>query len=406
MQKKISRNKLIVLTSTLPRWDGDNTPSFVLDHCKELAPYFKQVVVLAPHAKGAALQESIKPNIKIKRARYFLPESKQDIFYDGGGAEKVKLSPLYAIKLLLYFFSVSIILWREAPPFRKGLYINPNWVIPQGVITAIFKVFRPSVSVILHARGTDIFTLNSKPVRLLKYFALKKADIVFVNSGALKSACENLYKRDYIVQPTGFDNKIFIPKNPEQYRKNKSENLRLITAGRLIKEKGFLDIIQVVKGLVGQGFKIELSIAGDGPLKETILKYIKDHNLAKNIKLLGWVEYKDIVKIYQESDLYVGAPKVQANGWRESFGNVYTEAMACGTPILVTTAAGASEIIQNEKNGFVIDSGDMSQMEYYIKMLYQNPEICRKVGIASADTAKSYGKLATRDRYLEVIDAL
>ena len=62
------RGRILVLSSTFPRWEGDTEPGFVFDLCRHLAAEL-EVTVLAPHAAGARLRETLA-GVSVVRYRY------------------------------------------------------------------------------------------------------------------------------------------------------------------------------------------------------------------------------------------------------------------------------------------------------------------------------------------------
>jgi len=401
MIKKLNRN-LIILTSTLPRWKDDETPQFILDHALLLAPYFREVVIIAPHSRGAKRYEEVQKNVVIKRIRYFIPTSQQNIFYSGGATEHVSLSPLYLLKLALYLMSLFYNVIKLRP--GKDTVINANWVIPQGFVAVLVKTFYRKVPIITTARGTDIFTLNSKLVTKIKELVLKQSDKVIVNSHLLKTACSKIYKRDYTVQPTGYDNTVF--KRSNKRSKQQHKTLQLISVGRLVEVKGFYDILSAVKILKKGNIDVYLKIVGSGPEENGMREYVVKNGLSHMVEFTGWLSAKRLSSLYLEADLYVGASKRAASGSVESFGNVYLEAMACGTPIIVSTLAGAAEIITHGENGFIIQPEMPSEIAEIIRALCLNRPMLTEMGERAANTAQQYSKKAARDKYLEIINEL
>ena len=73
------------------------------------------------------------------------------------------------------------------------------------------------------------------------------------------------------------------------------------------------------------------------------------------------------------SDIFV------LNSLEDGFGMVVPQAMACGLPVITTFNTGASEIIENNKNGFVIKAGDCKSLENKIKKFYFNVTLRNKM---------------------------
>lgn len=137
---------------------------------------------------------------------------------------------------------------------------------------------------------------------------------------------------------------------------NKCNNKNIIAVGRLVKEKGFLDLIEIMKLIVQKNNKIKLTIVGDGKQKNQILNLIKKYKLTKNVILTGFLNSKDLEKEYKKSSLFV------MTSLEESFGLVLLEAMSFGIPCFAfDDALGAKEIINN-KNGLLIKNRDYNIM--------------------------------------------
>ena len=80
MSESTGKLRLLVLTSTFPRWHGDHEPAFVFDLARRLTDRF-EVTVLAPHAPGA-LAEEYMDDVRVHRFRY-APERLELLAYEG-----------------------------------------------------------------------------------------------------------------------------------------------------------------------------------------------------------------------------------------------------------------------------------------------------------------------------------
>jgi UDP-glucose:(heptosyl)LPS alpha-1,3-glucosyltransferase len=94
---------------------------------------------------------------------------------------------------------------------------------------------------------------------------------------------------------------------------------------------------------------------------------------------------KDIEFYYAAADAYVG-PSLQ-----ESYGIPPAEAMACGLPVIVSAAAGVSEIVTNDVDGMVLDDPtDAIKLAAMIRRLYEDKEFCKRLGKNASETARRY----------------
>lgn len=136
---------------------------------------------------------------------------------------------------------------------------------------------------------------------------------------------------------------------------------RIITVGRLSKEKGYLDLIEIFSSVHKLYPDWVLEIIGDGPLKKTIQDKIDEKSLSKVVKIHGYQNKQYINKMYEKSSIFV------STSYTESFGIVAIEAFSYGIPVVAfSSAQGLKEIIGNNWNGYLIENRDINK---YIKKL-------------------------------------
>lgn len=161
---------------------------------------------------------------------------------------------------------------------------------------------------------------------------------------------------------------VYIPNSIEDYKNKFSqlENNNLISIGRLSKEKGFVDLIEVcsyVKEII-PNFK--LNLVGDGVEKKDIEKAICKFHLEENIIMHGFLKTEEINKLLMESSIYV------MTSFTESFGIVLLEAASYAIPAISFKNSGANEIISNNWDGYLIDNRDKKIMAKKIVELLKN----------------------------------
>ena len=94
---------------------------------------------------------------------------------------------------------------------------------------------------------------------------------------------------------------------------------------------------------------------------------------------------KDIEFYYAAADAYAG-PSLQ-----ESYGIPPAEAMACGLPVIVSAAAGVSEIVTNDVDAMVLDDPtDVDKLATMIRRLYEDKELRNRLGNKACETARRY----------------
>lgn len=367
-------NRLLILTSTFPRWKNDTTPPFVKQFAESLRPQYKDIFVLAPHAKGAQTKEVIN-GVTIYRFHY-LPARFETLAYEGGGLGKIQKSPLYLLKLLC--FATSFFLHTLLIVIRHRVrLLNAHWIIPQGLFAiAAAKITRVKVAVTVH--GGDIFALRQPFFVRLKHLVLKHADAVLVNSSATKEACAEVYGgRNYPVIPMGIDTDKFTPAKEGGAA---SGEFRLLFVGRLTEEKGVIYLCQAMQILAEQSKDIEATIIGEGPEKKTLERYVEDNGLKHLVHFTGWVDNAEVTTYYQQSDVFVG-PSIQiANGWKEALGLVFIEALATGTPVVASRIGGVGDVVKDGESGYLVKQRSPEQIAEKVLNLKASPKLCQSMG--------------------------
>jgi glycosyltransferase involved in cell wall biosynthesis len=125
-----------------------------------------------------------------------------------------------------------------------------------------------------------------------------------------------------------------------------SNMLRIITVGRLSKEKGHDRIIEVLSKLK---FSFHYLIIGNGPEKENIFNLIKEKEIENQV---SYIEYtKDVSSYLKQNDVFL------QGSYSEGFPNALIESCVVGTPIIAFNAPGGiDEIIEPSENGFIVNS--------------------------------------------------
>ena len=165
------------------------------------------------------------------------------------------------------------------------------------------------------------------------------------------------------------------------YRKNLNipENaLVLIYIAELIKNKNQDMLIKALEALRNQNINAYLLLVGPDHNNGKHQELAKNLGISEYVKLLGW--RTDIGNLLYTSDICV------ASSIREGFGINIVEAMHCGLPVVATNNRGHSTIINDGKNGFLVEIGDSVKMAEKIITIMENEDIHNK--FSNFDTTK------------------
>jgi glycosyltransferase involved in cell wall biosynthesis len=148
----------------------------------------------------------------------------------------------------------------------------------------------------------------------------------------------------------------------------------IIFVGRLAPHKHVDELIKVIE-LLKKDFKdIHLKIIGNGIEKDNLTKIVNDLNLNDHIDFLSDLEYGKVIKEMKRSSILV-LPST-----REGFGMVLAEANACSVPVIAYKSGGVVEVIENGKNGFLVEPHDINELSDKIRFLLLNEDIRKDMG--------------------------
>jgi glycosyltransferase involved in cell wall biosynthesis len=184
---------------------------------------------------------------------------------------------------------------------------------------------------------------------------------------------------------------------PPMERTGKHQTLRIVTVGRLSPEKGTTGLIEAVAELKQMGVAAQLTIVGDGPLREQIEEAISRRNLADRVHLLGALPEDETLREIDRGDLFVLA------SFMEGLPVVLMEAMAFGTPVIAPRIAGIPELVEHGVSGLLFRPGDWGDLLRQIKWCVDNPSRAADMG---QDGQRTIAESYRIDRAVEPLAAL
>lgn len=142
-----------------------------------------------------------------------------------------------------------------------------------------------------------------------------------------------------------------------------SDKVLISFTGRLIEEKGVLQLVRAFKKIEKKYSNICLVIAGDGPLMSELEECCGD-----NIFILGRVSFENVINLLRKSEIFC-FPSEYAEGMPTSI----LEAAICGNCIISTKCGGAMEIIPDDTHGIIIrDNSEEAIIEALEKVVVNN----------------------------------
>lgn len=161
--------------------------------------------------------------------------------------------------------------------------------------------------------------------------------------------------------------------------------------GRISSEKGIDTLLSAITRFP----EYRLQLAGNGPLLSKL-----SEKSQKNISFLGLLNHTNLPDFYKKSKFIIVPSK-----WFEGCPIVILEAMSYGLPVIVSNIGGMSEIVDDGVTGFLFNPGNVDELAEKIKLLWENPELCRKMGKAGREKMiREYSEEAYYQRLIAVYE--
>jgi glycosyltransferase involved in cell wall biosynthesis len=277
-----------------------------------------------------------------------------------------------------------------------GNYYNPSRII------ALSRLMKRERLDILHTHGYFASTfgrlagiLAGVPILITHvhstYFAYSKRNLLierFLSFFTDKIVCVSVAVQNFVLHVEGITKKKTLViyngiDGPNSCKNELSVNRRsfgvsdsdivIITVASLAAHKGHSVLIDAMYILTRKYKNLRLLIVGDGPLRNDLSEYTKRLDLTRNISFTGL--RTDIFALLRLSDIFV-----LASLEREGLGIAIIEAMACDLPLVGTFLGGIPEVIEENKNGFLVKPGDPDQLAAAIERLINDKNARTEMG--------------------------
>lgn len=223
----------------------------------------------------------------------------------------------------------------------------------------------------------EVIPHNNEGIRGRKEFkklSYKYIDHFIAVTSLAKAALvkEGVEPEKVTVIPMGVDLKRF----SQSIHTNVDKRTNILFIGRLVPEKGVLELAEAFDLIYQKNKKVRLIIVGDGPLKERLSIY-------DGVEIKA-VPYKDIHQEYGNANIFC-LPSQTRRYWQEQFGMVLVEAMASGLPI-ITTQTGAIGEVCGEVARYV-KPNSVNDLKQALEELIDNQTLREHMGRAGLNRA-------------------
>lgn len=268
------------------------------------------------------------------------------------------------------------IIYLKALPQLKGIvkkhnpdFVHAHYASSYGILGALSGV-HPFV---LSVWGSDVFLFPKKNnlFRAILKYNLKKADLVLSTSEVMARETSKYTNKDIKITPFGVNTEVFYKTQDKSIESND------ITIGTIKKLDYIYGVDLLIKAFAivikrNSNLKMNLVIAGIGNEIDNLKVLAKTEGVSSSTDFLGKIDQEKVVECLNDFDIYVALSR------SESFGVAIIEAMACGTPVVVSDVGGLPEVVQNNVSGMVVKSESIDAAVEAIQELIDNKSLREK----------------------------
>jgi glycosyltransferase involved in cell wall biosynthesis len=277
----------------------------------------------------------------------------------------------------LFYFLEAVPIWRECE--KRGLtHVHAHFTSPSGDVAQLVarlgveRARPPTWSWSFSAHGTDIF--NDGPASLAA--KVSSASLVvcisdFGRSQLMRLAPEEQWEKVRVAR-CGLNGEWFqngTPRRPER-------DLRLLTVGRLEREKGHSLLLEAISLLRKRLVPVRLEVVGDGSRLESLRRQAAALGISDRISFAGAVGQDRIRDHYGAADAFC-LPSLG-----EGIPVVLMEAMACGLPVIATNMMGIPELVEDGVTGLLVTPGRPEDLAVAVERLARDRGLGRRFGEA------------------------
>jgi L-malate glycosyltransferase len=368
--------RILLLTYELPPVGGGGG-RVAQDIAERLAKRGHEIIIITSHLKGLSKEEILDGGIRLIRVSCL----RQEAFRAG------------FITMGAYIFSGFWAGLRLTSKWRPDV-IHVHFAVPTGVLAWALSRLR-KIPYLLTAHLGDV--PEGAPEKTGSWFRWifpftrpiwrDAAKVVAVSEFTRQLALKH-YPVDIEVIHNGVDLKELDPGKLEV-----QSPPRIIFAGRLMKQKNPLQIIKTLAKL--QDIPWECVLLGDGPLREEIEEEISRHKLQDRIMLPGWVTPAEVIEWFRKSNILF-MPSLS-----EGLPVVGVQALAMGLAMVVSNIGGFVDLVDEGKNGFLIDDND--EYEKVLRKFLNDSEKILSYKKASRKKAEEFSLLKIIGAYEDAL---
>jgi len=386
--------KILVITTTFPRYDSDDQPRFVLDLCKSLPAGYQQLV-LAPSGPDCDHEGDVE-GVRATRFRYFFKRM-ETVAYGSGILANLRARPFRWLLLPFFLLGMVLALRKMLRQFQPDI-VHAHWWVPAGLAARVaIATTKGDYKLLITCHGTDYFVLGERFPRL-RLWVFKHSDTIAVVSPAMRehAVARNPPGNKMRIAPMGVDLR-------DRFVAGGNANRRgVLYVGRLVDGKGVDDLLNAWAATSQAVRSQGLTIIGDGSDRESLQALSKSLGIADSVTFPGGITHDDLPSRFQQAALLVFPSAGQ-----EGLGLVAIEAMGCDCPVLTSDVDSLADVIVDGQTGFVYPQENTTALAQRLDELFTAAELRAEIAARGGEAVRTrFDWSVVGEKYQALYDGL
>ena len=162
----------------------------------------------------------------------------------------------------------------------------------------------------------------------------------------------------------------------------------LVTVSRAVEKKG-LDTLLDALAILPNDLSWQWVHIGAGDLVKGLQTQAQNLGIDKHLEWRGALPQTDVLEQYRKSDIFVLPCRIAKNGDRDGLPNVIVEAQSQRLAVISTTVSGVPELVDDGRNGILVEQNNARQLSNAIEKLIRDPEARIRMGAAGEKRVRS-----------------
>ncbi|MFN3193054.1 MAG: glycosyltransferase [Aureliella sp.] len=191
---------------------------------------------------------------------------------------------------------------------------------------------------------------------------------------------EKGYRGNSVIVPLGFDPQQYSAQEDVRQRHATHEgDVQLVFIGRVVEEKGLITLAKALAQI--SELPWHLTMIGAGPYEQNVRQALERQGLSGRVTWKGFIPHSEVATMYESMDCLLLPSETRSN-WKEQFGRVLVESMACGTPVVGSDSGEIPTIIKKTGGGIAFRETNVDDCSNALRKMITDKEARTEMAVS------------------------